>query len=287
MDLSMVAMHLEPYGYMASSAEEWQLDASSESRPRLRLSLGGHSEKEGHTYYTTDCELSAERWSLHLEWQSQKRLTKLREELHDTVKNELGKDYPEVFALAPFAKRGGWHGTSERLTKWLETLADCINQGVASPVLVSQILLFFDAPAQAKHQVSAHVVHEDGFESPAAEAEVPSALEENAFDREASASADKGAPPGEASDSDDKIESYPSTETAHTTELTDRGKDDTVNYLLAYGYAVQSASTWCDVPASGSMKPMLRLGLGGHHEQEGHTYYSIQCELSGDRKSVV
>lgn len=172
MEESMVAMYLEPYGYAAESAECWRdLPDTCPSRPRLTLALGGHSEQNGHTYYGLECSLSAEASatnatpSLSLTWTAQKRLAQLREELHETVKNELGKTYSEVFASAPFAKRGGWAGTSERLRKWLETLSNCVNEGVAPPVLVAQVLLFLGAPPQSKHESAAEVVEGLSVES--------------------------------------------------------------------------------------------------------------------------
>lgn len=325
MDLSMVAMHLEPYGYAAASAEDWKEPASSSaSRPRLRLDLQGHSEMGKHTHYILECKLSAERPPLQLVWQSQKRLAQLREELHDTVKNEMGKDYPDVFAAAPFAKRGGWHGTSERLKKWLETLADCVNGGVAPPILVSQILLFFDAPAQSEHQASAEAVREDSSGSPSLGAQASPALETAELAAPASRrmpSADRSTERSESAERDSPecrcdiavasrevdppslITEHPlSTTTTKSSSSTSAAepvasrkvedylralwvtmaRDDPVGYLRAYGYAAESSTLWCNAPASCLGRPVIRLLLGGHSEHEGHTYYSVQCQLSAE-----
>ena len=56
-----------------------------------------------HTYYSIQFHFSCEKPPLRLQ---------LREELHDMVKEELGKEYATVFAQAPFAKRGGLAGTT-------------------------------------------------------------------------------------------------------------------------------------------------------------------------------
>lgn len=290
----MVAMHLEPYGYMAASAEEWKQPASSSaSWPRLRFNLGGHSEVEHHTYYTMECELSTERLSLQLRWQSQKRLTKLREELHDTVKNELGKDYPEVFATAPFAKRGGWHGTSERLKKWLDALADCVNRGVAPPILVSQLLLFLDAPAQSEHQASAQVVREAPEE---AIADPEPATDDNGMPSQgtigeksmsvgyASAHVVEADPPS-APMEEPHIRATSSSAGAKESSLADVS-EDLVSYLRSYSYAAESSTQWCAAPASCLGKPVLRLVLDGHCEVVGHTYYSLQCALSSGKPAL-
>lgn len=154
----MVTAYLEPYGYLAAEAdpEEWMAPPNVCARqPKLEVKVEGHTEVSKHTVYNIRCRLTAEGPELRLEWDIQRRLIQLREGLHDTVKNELGNDYNDLFADAPFAKRGGFGGTTERLQKWLEALAACANAGHASPALVAQVLLFLDTPPQFGHQEAA------------------------------------------------------------------------------------------------------------------------------------
>jgi len=152
----MIAAYLHPYGYVASDLESWTASPRTCTRtPRLDLVIKGHCEMHGHTFYDVKCSLTAQNPTMHLEWHTQQRLVQLREGLHDVVKSELGKRYTRVFGDAPFAKRGGLGGTTDRLQRWLETLVGCVNDGVAPPNLVSQILLFLDAPAQPEHHDAA------------------------------------------------------------------------------------------------------------------------------------
>lgn len=152
----MVSLYLAPFGYMVANPEEWQQTPKrSFGTPTLALSVNGHEERGSHTYYDVHCWFVAKKPSLHLEWLAQRRLANLREELHDIVKNELGKSYSEVFAKAPFAKRGGFSGTTLRLQRWLEVLATSVNDGTAPPALVAQVLLFLGAPAQTEHHSAA------------------------------------------------------------------------------------------------------------------------------------
>jgi len=152
----MVSLYLAPFGYMVASPEEWrQTPKRSFGTPTLALSVNGHEERGSHTYYDVHCWFVAKKPSLHLEWLAQRRLASLREELHDIVKNELGKSYGDVFGKAPFAKRGGFAGTTLRLQRWLEVLAACVNDGTAPPALVAQVLLFLGAPAQTEHHAAA------------------------------------------------------------------------------------------------------------------------------------
>jgi hypothetical protein len=300
----MVAMHLEPYGYMVATSEDWKDTVpSSASRPHLRLALAGHTEMDSHTYYSMECELTGERPPLQLAWQSQKRLGQLREELHDTVKNELGSSYPEIFALAPFAKRGGWSGTSERLKRWLEVLAECVNKGTAPPILVSQVLLFFDAPAQPQHEASAQAVPEvlelaeeetsasnltPSAGSPAgseastdrslcAERHVPASMEEvHEIDTTVAARCGSTCTDSQA---DSQAERSNSTSKVEATAAPHRD-GDTMCYLESFGFAAGSLAQWKEYPSVCVEKPLLAFNLEGHCEQNGHTYYKVQCTFT-------
>eukprot|EP00930_Biecheleria_cincta_P027759 TRINITY_DN19431_c0_g1_i1.p1 TRINITY_DN19431_c0_g1~~TRINITY_DN19431_c0_g1_i1.p1 ORF type:complete len:579 (-),score=98.26 TRINITY_DN19431_c0_g1_i1:112-1848(-) len=153
MESSMVVPYLAPYGYCAASPEEW-VSSSQENKAQLDLSVAGHSEQGGHTVYHVQCRLEAD-GLVSLHWVTQRRLGHIRDSLHDVVKNEMGKSYADAFANAPFAMRGGFGGTTQRLQKWFQSLAVCVSKGLAPPALVAQLLLFLDAPAQAAHHEAA------------------------------------------------------------------------------------------------------------------------------------
>jgi hypothetical protein len=227
----------------------------------------------------------------------------------------MGKDYPEAFAAAPFAKRGGWTGTSERLNKWFETLADCVNKRLATPVLVSQVLLFFNAPPQSEHQTLAEDVEEHQASSeyqpsPKSEQSLPAVgcdvVPEAPLDHgaESSVSADRGSALASESTNagnvedlaeialsdsdgaekrDTKCTSGYAANTASPDIMDDsipETADDTASYLWVYGYVAKSSTSWCDVAGSSMGRPVMRLELAGHKEQDGHTYYQVKCQLT-------
>jgi hypothetical protein len=150
------ATYLGYYGYEAESSHKWAKVSCHRPCPELRIVLGGHSEQSTeysaakylvrHTYYSIQFHFSCEKPPLRLEWNVQRRLAQLREELHDIVKEELGKEYATVFAQAPFAKRGGPAGTTGRLQTWLQALAACVNEQSMPPGLVAKVLQYFGAP---------------------------------------------------------------------------------------------------------------------------------------------
>jgi len=157
----MVPLYLAPFGYSASGPEDWRsVPGKSLRRPTLGLAIDGHSEGRSHTLYSLRCSLALEEPALLLEWRAPRRLAQLRDGLHSLVKGELGKAYNAAFAEAPFAKRGGPAGTTERLHAWVEALANCVNAGTASPALVAQVLLFLETPAQAEHVTTASTVED-------------------------------------------------------------------------------------------------------------------------------
>mmetsp|Transcript_33045 Transcript_33045/g.73596 ORF Transcript_33045/g.73596 Transcript_33045/m.73596 type:complete len:692 (+) Transcript_33045:73-2148(+) len=148
-NVSNMMLYLSQYGYDALEPTNWRTSPSSSStRPTLALGVVGHGERDKHTFYDVQCSLQADDPNGCMQWVAQRRLAQLREGLHDVTKRELGKDYNPLFADAPFALRGGLCGTTGRLQKWLETLADCINKGEASPTLVTEVLQFLEAPAE-------------------------------------------------------------------------------------------------------------------------------------------
>lgn len=124
-------------------------------KPTLRLGVYGTSQVDGHTVYDVKCSLAVEEPQTLLSWTVHRRLSHLRTGLHDLVKSELGRGYAKVFSDAPFAKMGSWTGASQRLQKWMGTLAACVNSGVVTPALLARILLFLEAPVQSTMKISA------------------------------------------------------------------------------------------------------------------------------------
>lgn len=184
----MVVPYLAPYGYCAASPEEWVSSSSQESKAQLELSVVGHSEQGGHTLYHVQCRLEAD-GLISLHWVVQRRLGQIRDSLHDAVKNEMGKSYADAFAYAPFAMRGGFGGTTQRLQKWFQALAACVSKGLAPPALVAQLLLFLDTPAQAAHHEAAESMNAAeaapgpaGLAAEAEDAEVEAAAETVEFE---------------------------------------------------------------------------------------------------------
>lgn len=168
-------LFLRQYGYSAVDAANWRLAPGvgwEESGPsavpeknrlfhhHLRsgnlqsmttttvLSMGvvGHEEREGHTCYAIACSLSI-RSSRMLEWQVWRRLSQVREGMHDRVKAELGPVvYTRYFKDARFAPKGGLPGTTSKLSSWCSVLAHVINEGSALPRLTCHVLRFLGAP---------------------------------------------------------------------------------------------------------------------------------------------
>lgn len=314
----MVVHYLAPYGYEAAGPEDWKA-LPAKHRARLELSLDGHSEASGHTLYGICCKLSHEGGSaaeapLRLAWSAERRLSQIREGLHDLAKSELGKGYGQAFSDAPFAKRGGPGGTSERLQRWLQTLAQCINEGAARPALVTQVFLFLDAPAQLAHRVSAETLDSG------ADALAPEGLEASCSSVEAAA-----APAATTAQEELKVaelaESVPPTDAAATTDSTkviefgaaalpalaesveeepylepsgpkpwaqfsDIPPGDAATtagavaaFLEPYGYLAASLDEWRIHPHQSARKPQLRLAVEGHTKQGGRTLYRVNCRF--------
>mmetsp|Transcript_137605 Transcript_137605/g.243150 ORF Transcript_137605/g.243150 Transcript_137605/m.243150 type:complete len:224 (-) Transcript_137605:111-782(-) len=148
-----LSSYLGFFGYEATSAMQWSeahLDGVRESSQLvLEVALIGSDRVDGHTWYVLDCAL----WKPlvdfgRAEWQIHRRLTHMREGLHDVVKEMLGSDqYSKHFGSTPFAQRGGfWGGTEERLRSWCQNLARFINSGEAPPAVTAAALRFFAAP---------------------------------------------------------------------------------------------------------------------------------------------
>lgn len=55
-------------------------------------------------------------------------------------------------------------------------------------------------------------------------------------------------------------------------------------YLAKYGYSAVDASNWNAPPSSAAgseqvVRPVLELRVVGHEEQDGHTWYTLECSL--------
>ncbi|CAE8649476.1 unnamed protein product, partial [Polarella glacialis] len=147
-----VPSYLEAYGYSARDAEAWLARPGSLAQPKLSLAVLGHEERDGHTLYLIACAV-AEEGLPPLDWQVGKRLTSLREDLHDSVKEAFGENYARHFANTPFALKGGLPGTTARLSAWFASLAALANSGEAGPSVVALVLQFLEVP-QAKERSS-------------------------------------------------------------------------------------------------------------------------------------
>ncbi|CAE8633297.1 unnamed protein product [Polarella glacialis] len=140
---------LSPYGYEAKDAAEW---LQWKAVPELSLEVTGYKKVNGHTYYQVECALAkAGSWhSPYLSWRSLRRLSHLRDGLHDAVKRELGPAYKVQFAGVPFASRLAMAGTTARLTSWCRTLAYALNSKKAPPSVAATTLQLLGAPDAAE-----------------------------------------------------------------------------------------------------------------------------------------
>jgi len=143
--------YLESYGYAPESWQSWvgssnwqPLPGSRAQRPKFSLAVEGHSEVGKHTYYKVRCRIEGGQGLIV--WHTSQRLFRIRDGLHTPVVAALSGKYQKIFSQAQFARHGGPPGTSDRLAKWLETLAETVNQGLAPPDLLGQIFRFLEAP---------------------------------------------------------------------------------------------------------------------------------------------
>lgn len=148
----VVPAYLQSYGFSAADDQTWRTTPKSAGEgasptPQLEINVVGHKEMGGHTWYSLSCSLEGCREKRALHWKLHKRLVQLQKDLHEGVKRELGCIlYDKHFANAPFARKGGFPGTTSRLHQWCQALADCLNRGLASPSLAALVIYFLDAP---------------------------------------------------------------------------------------------------------------------------------------------
>eukprot|EP00435_Cladocopium_sp_Y103_P002575 s4048_g1.t1 len=101
-----VSAFLEGYGYETrADTDMWLVRPGVSTTPTLSFDVSGHEERGGHTWYQLKVclEVSA---APALRWTSERRLSTLREELHDRVKDVLGQNYAAHFSKTPFALKG-------------------------------------------------------------------------------------------------------------------------------------------------------------------------------------
>lgn len=137
---------LELYGYQVHNPEQWSSIPEC-GGPQLHLSLHQHFE-EGHTWYLIRCMIllgESHGWT-RLNWPAPRRLWHVRHGLYERVKKRLGTSYASLMGSAPFARRGGPSGTTERLHGWLASLITLINTGQVSPFICALLLEFLQAP---------------------------------------------------------------------------------------------------------------------------------------------
>eukprot|EP00439_Symbiodinium_sp_Y106_P002332 s9849_g1.t1 len=150
-----VAGFLEGYGYEArADLDVWALRPGSATAPVMAFEVAGHEERGGHTWYQMKCSLMAPRSVPALRWKVERRLSSLREELHDRIKDSLGSSYANYFGKTPFALKGGLPGTTARLNLWFGSLAEVVNRGDAQPSVVALLLLFLEAPEPSEPTAS-------------------------------------------------------------------------------------------------------------------------------------
>lgn len=147
---------LGSYGWQPADVQSWRAPPGANgtlSCPRLQLRVAGHEELEGHTWYSLECRLQGganfgNTWcpSAPLFWKVRRRLSQLRTQLHDQIKDLLDGGYEARFKNAHFAPAGGLPGTTAKLQRWFTALTSCVNGGHCPPLMVALILRFLEAP---------------------------------------------------------------------------------------------------------------------------------------------
>jgi hypothetical protein len=141
--------YLKRYGYQVKEDEDnWTVPLTSglnSETPQVTFRVPGHCN--GGVYYIIECLLTPPgETQAVFAWTLIKKLTELREELHDEIKVGLGTKYPEFFGKTPFARKLGPPGTTTRLTNWFAALAMCMNEGGCLPSQVELALRFLETP---------------------------------------------------------------------------------------------------------------------------------------------
>lgn len=128
--------------FLAQIGAHDSLLLGQDGTPMLRLGVQGH-EAEQHRFYAVDVQLQLGGKGQVMQWRAPRRLTELRNGLHDPVKRALGpQEYDRFFGRSPFARSGRPPGTTARLDAWCAALADCVNAGGAPPAVLAQVVQF-------------------------------------------------------------------------------------------------------------------------------------------------
>lgn len=204
-DRDETAALLRPYGFLACGPRVWHL---TQKQVELSARITNHAEEDRHTQYHVECSLT---WladdGTHLAqtWSIERRLKHFRKDLHDPVKRQLSSSYANLFRHAHFAQRGGPRGTTSRLNRWLNRLADVVNARDVIPQVVALVLTALEAPdAPCGASCEGFV-----FSSPSKQAAVPTTINEVAavpravsLDQPSSVSTTTSTSQGDDSDSD-------------------------------------------------------------------------------------
>lgn len=141
------------FGFQAESEASWgpghAIHVTAGTQILLEVAVTGHEESDGHTWYVLSCALWRPAVDFgRAEWVVHRRLSHVREGLHEIVKQRLGSDYAEHFGAAPFARSGGLPGTTARLRGWCQAFTRAANAGALPPGIIACALRLFDAPAR-------------------------------------------------------------------------------------------------------------------------------------------
>eukprot|EP00929_Paragymnodinium_shiwhaense_P102901 TRINITY_DN66124_c0_g1_i3.p1 TRINITY_DN66124_c0_g1~~TRINITY_DN66124_c0_g1_i3.p1 ORF type:complete len:574 (-),score=106.37 TRINITY_DN66124_c0_g1_i3:273-1994(-) len=153
--------------------------------PKMQIKMVGHKEEapsglSTHTLYELRCSLQPQLSLNHLAaaaiasngghsvgttgphdvqqaeppvqivWRCKRRLCEFREALHDPVKKVMAADY-QRFRQTPFARRGGFRGTTSRLSSWFKTFAEVFSEaGSFEKEFRLKALCFLGAPGRPR-----------------------------------------------------------------------------------------------------------------------------------------
>mmetsp|Transcript_40402 Transcript_40402/g.90586 ORF Transcript_40402/g.90586 Transcript_40402/m.90586 type:complete len:428 (+) Transcript_40402:196-1479(+) len=304
LDPAHVKNYLESYGYKVLSSAEWARKPAKNGSV-LDIIVDGHLEEDGHTHYRIVCTLTVkERQALR--WLATRRLSQIREELHDIAKTALAASYDSVFTGAPFAIKGAPAGTTSRLQKWLGAFAASANQGIASPHLVAQAFYFLAAPipetlaVDCKPDIASlqeHVIvgPDEGLRevsSGGAALEVPDAFTSSAgideFVGSDDANPDTSIPDHESKAAPAKSSTASASSVFVTLSMQRQvPQEGAERFLAKYGYDVMYTLDWRMRPSESSRKPKLKLRIQGHSESGGCTLYRVECSLAARKPELL
>eukprot|EP00930_Biecheleria_cincta_P073113 TRINITY_DN60434_c0_g1_i1.p1 TRINITY_DN60434_c0_g1~~TRINITY_DN60434_c0_g1_i1.p1 ORF type:complete len:254 (-),score=34.40 TRINITY_DN60434_c0_g1_i1:100-861(-) len=122
-------------------------------KPEVSCDLvdGGYDTIHGHLYCRIVCRLDLKTPGAICEWRIQRRLSQIREKLHDVVKTYIGSDRycREFHPDTPFAHRGSFKvpGNGRRTKRWLGRLVNLCSAGKLDKQVVKHTLDFLVEPS--------------------------------------------------------------------------------------------------------------------------------------------